>query len=71
MHSVSEYTEETRVIVIEIGSKKIGLIVDEISEVIMIPTESIAEAYTIKAIESEYLLGVAKILTLMKYLNSY
>lgn len=61
MNSLTENTEETRVIVIETGIKKIGLIVDEISEVIMISSESITEAGTIGSnIKSGYLLGVAK-----------
>lgn len=57
----AEYSETTRVLVVEVGSTKVGFIVDEVSEVICIPGNMIVEADEIGgSISSEYLLGVAK-----------
>ncbi|WP_054692740.1 chemotaxis protein CheW [Syntrophomonas palmitatica] len=57
----SDITDDTRIIVIEIGGKRIGLIVDEVSEVINIADERIVPADNIgTGIRIEYILGVAR-----------
>jgi len=57
----SDITDDTRIIIIEIGGKRIGLIVDEVSEVINIADERIVPADNIgTGIRIEYILGVAR-----------
>jgi purine-binding chemotaxis protein CheW len=58
----SEFTDETRVIVVEIGSTKVGLVVDEVLEVLKLPTDIIVPTAVINTgIQDDYLLGVAKL----------
>ena len=62
MNIRTEYTEETRVVVIEVSAKKIGLIVDEVVEVMKIPADMIMMTETINAsINVDYLLGIARL----------
>ena len=62
MNTKTEYTEETRVVVIEVAAKKIGLIVDEVVEVMKIPADMIMMTETINAsINVDYLLGIARL----------
>lgn len=57
----SEYSDTTRVLVVEVGGKKIGLIVDDVSEVIDIQGDVVVDAGGIgEGICTDYLLGVAK-----------
>jgi len=57
----SAVSEDTRVIIVEIGGKRVGLIVDEVSEVIKVPKELVVPADAIgTSIQMEYLLGVAR-----------
>jgi purine-binding chemotaxis protein CheW len=61
LQETSHRKEETRVIVLETGSQKVGIIVDEVSEVVKIPLDLVVAADSIgTSIEAEYLLGVAK-----------
>ncbi len=58
----SEITDETRVIVVEISNKKVGLIVDEVSEVISFPAEEISTADDVGfGIQEKHILGVVRI----------
>ena len=58
----SEITDETRVIVVEISNKKVGLIVDEVSEVISFPAEEISTADDVGfGIKEKHILGVVRI----------
>lgn len=59
----SEYAEESRVIVVEIPTGKLGLVVDGVAEVIKLTGETIIDADSIgvgSSIDQDYLLGVAK-----------
>ncbi len=57
-----EPTKSSRVIVTDIGTKRIGMIVDSASEVLTIPLESIEQAPEIIAgVDADYLQGVGKI----------
>ncbi len=57
----SEITDDTRVIIVEIEGSRVGLIVDEVSEVLKIPEELVVPADNIcTGIKMEYLLGVAR-----------
>jgi len=54
-------TKSTRIIVTEIGSKKVGMVVDRVSEVINIPIENVEGApEMIAGVGTEYIQGVGK-----------
>lgn len=57
---VKEHDEDTRVIVVELGSYPIGIIVDSVEEVIKIPDESVQQLpeSTTTAESKEYMTGV-------------
>ncbi len=56
-----EPTKSSRIIVTDIGTKRIGMIVDSASEVLTIPLESIEQAPEIVAgLDADYLQGVGK-----------
>ncbi|HEY9180646.1 MAG TPA: chemotaxis protein CheW, partial [Candidatus Baltobacteraceae bacterium] len=58
----SEHTKSTRIVVTEIGSKKVGIIVDAVSEVINIPIEQVEDAPDmIAGVGTEYIQGVGKV----------
>jgi purine-binding chemotaxis protein CheW len=62
MGVASVATEETRVIVVEIGSHRVGLIVDEVAEVVKVPADVIVSAGSIgTTISADYLLGIARL----------
>ena len=57
----SERTKNTRIVVTEIGSKRIGMVVDSVSEVLRIPVEQIEDAPDLVAgVDTEYIRGVGK-----------
>jgi purine-binding chemotaxis protein CheW len=57
----SERTKNTRIVVTEIGSKRIGMVVDSVSEVLRIPVEQIEDAPDLVAgADTEYIRGVGK-----------
>lgn len=54
-------TKSTRIIVTEIGSKRVGMVVDSVSEVLNIPIENVEEApEMIAGVGTEYIQGVGK-----------
>lgn len=58
----SEITTETRSVVVEVGGQTVGIIVDEVSEVLRLPVDSIEPPpVVIGGIGSEYLTGVGKL----------
>jgi len=55
-------TKSTRIVVTEIGNKRVGLIVDSVSEVLNIPIEQVEEAPDmIAGAGTEYIQGVGKV----------
>lgn len=74
----SDYTESTRIIIVQVDDKEVGLIVDSANDVIDIPTEKIEQPpEVVGKIESDYIRGVAKLddrllilLNLNKVLNA-
>lgn len=57
----SEKTKHTRIVVTEIGSRRIGMVVDSVSEVLRIPVEQIEDAPDLVAgVDTEYIRGVGK-----------
>lgn len=60
MHRI-DATKSTRIIVTEIGSKRVGIVVDSVSEVNNIPLENVEEApEMIAGVGTEYIQGVGK-----------
>lgn len=58
----TDHTKSTRIVVTEIGSKKVGIIVDSVSEVINIPIEQVEDAPDmIAGVGTEYIQGVGKV----------
>lgn len=74
----TEYTNSTRVIIVQVEDKEVGLIVDSANDVIDIPTEKVEQPpEVVGRIESDYIRGVAKLeerllilLNLNKVLNA-
>jgi purine-binding chemotaxis protein CheW len=57
-----EQTKDSRIVVVDIGGTTIGMIVDEVTEVIRIPSDSIEPPSEIVAAgDSDYLLGIARV----------
>jgi purine-binding chemotaxis protein CheW len=57
----AERTKNTRIVVTEIGNKRIGMVVDSVSEVLRIPVEQIEDAPDLVAgVDTEYIRGVGK-----------
>ncbi len=58
----AERTKNTRIVVTEIGSKRLGMVVDSVSEVLRIPVEQIEDAPELVAgVDTEYIRGVGKL----------
>jgi purine-binding chemotaxis protein CheW len=60
--SASEYTKHSRISVVEIDQRAIGLIVDAVAEVLRIPTSAVEPpSGFITSVDSSYLRGIAKL----------
>jgi purine-binding chemotaxis protein CheW len=58
----AEHTKNTRIVVTEIGSKRVGMVVDSVSEVLRLDVGQIEDApEMISGIDTEYIRGVGKI----------
>ncbi len=58
----AEHTKNTRIVVTEIGAKRVGMVVDSVSEVLRLPLEAIEDApEMIAGVDTEYIRGVGKI----------
>jgi purine-binding chemotaxis protein CheW len=54
-------TKSTRIIVTEIGNKRVGIVVDAVSEVLNLPVENVEDApEMIAGVGTEYIQGVGK-----------
>jgi purine-binding chemotaxis protein CheW len=54
-------TKSTRIIVTEIGTKRVGIVVDSVSEVLNLPIENVEDApEMIAGVGTEYIQGVGK-----------
>jgi|GEM_PF-406085 len=59
---LSDETKDTRIVVMDIGGKPIGCLVDEVTEVLRIPADSVEPpSSVITSSDSHYLLGIAKL----------
>lgn len=74
----TKYTDSTRIIIVQVEDKEVGLIVDAANDVIDIPSDQVEQPpEVVGRIESDYIRGVAKLderllilLNLNKVLNS-
>lgn len=58
----AEHTKNTRIVVTEIGAKRVGMVVDSVSEVLRLATDQIEDApEMITGVDTEYIRGVGKI----------
>jgi purine-binding chemotaxis protein CheW len=58
----AEATKETRIVVAESSSTRVGLIVDSVSEVLLLPLDSVEPTPEVAAgKDAEYLRGIAKL----------
>lgn len=58
----AEHTKNTRIVVTEIGAKRVGMVVDSVSEVLRLPVEEIEDApEMLTGVETEYIRGVGKV----------
>lgn len=58
----SHHTEDTRIMVVEVGGQTVGVVVDEVTEVLRLPQDSIEPPPTVAGgITAEYLTGVGKL----------
>jgi purine-binding chemotaxis protein CheW len=58
----AEHTKNTRIVVTEIGAKRVGMVVDSVSEVLRLPVDAIEDAPDmITGVDTEYIRGVGKI----------
>jgi len=58
----AEHTKSTRIVVTEIGNKRVGIVVDSVSEVLNIPMENVEDAPDmIAGVGTEYIQGVGKV----------
>ena len=58
----AEHTKNTRIVVTEIGAKRVGMVVDSLSEVLRLPVDQIEDApEMLTGVDTEYIRGVGKI----------
>ncbi|GAC1659227.1 MAG: chemotaxis protein CheW [Vulcanimicrobiaceae bacterium] len=58
----TSHTKNTRIVVTEIATKRVGIIVDSVSEVLNLPIENVEEApEMIAGVGTEYISGVGKV----------
>ncbi len=59
---LKEYDKNTRIVVVDIGGNIMGMVVDSVSEVLRLPSDTIEPAPEIATgVNSEYIKGVAKL----------
>lgn len=58
----SEYTKETRIVVVDVGNQDIGVIVDAVTEVLRIASDAVEPpSSVVTTAESDYLMGIVKL----------
>lgn len=58
----ADHTKNTRIVVTEIGNKRVGMVVDSVSEVLRLPLDAIEPAPDmIAGVDTEYICGVGKV----------
>ncbi len=60
--TVTDWTKDTRIVVVDIGKQDIGVVVDAVTEVLRLAATSVEPpSSVITTADSEYLLGIAKL----------
>ena len=60
--TANDFSSESRIMVIDVGGKTIGIIVDAVSEVLRVSNDQIASPPpTVAGLEQEYLTGLVKL----------
>ncbi|MEE8471487.1 MAG: chemotaxis protein CheW, partial [Dehalococcoidia bacterium] len=60
--TVSDETKDSRIVVVDIDGQEVGMVVDAVTEVLRIPTESVEPPSSlITGVDSAYLMGIAKL----------
>jgi purine-binding chemotaxis protein CheW len=59
--ATADYTEDSRIIIVGIGEQTIGIIVDAVTEVVRLQSDSIEPPPTAFAVASKYIQGVGKL----------
>ncbi len=60
--TVSEETKDSRIVVVDISGQEVGMVVDAVTEVLRIPSESVEPpSSVITSADSAYLMGIAKL----------
>ena len=59
--AIADYTDDSRIIVVEIGGQTVGIIVDAVTEVVRLQSDRIEPPPTSFAIDSQYIQGVGKL----------
>ncbi len=60
--SHDDHDKETRIVVVEMGGQRVGLVVDRVSEVLRVPTANIEPpSALVTTVESAYLRAIAKL----------
>jgi purine-binding chemotaxis protein CheW len=58
----AEHTKNTRIVVTEIAAKRVGMVVDSVSEVLRLPVDQIEDApEMLTGVDTEYIRGVGKV----------
>ncbi len=60
--NIADLTKDTRIVVVDIGGRDIGVVVDAVTEVLRLSADKVEPASSvITTSDSEYLLGIAKL----------
>jgi purine-binding chemotaxis protein CheW len=59
--TIADATDDSRIIVVEIKGQTVGIIVDAVTEVVRLQSDSIEPAPTAFAVDSQYIQGVGKL----------
>ncbi len=59
--AIADYTDDSRIIVVEIGNQTVGIIVDAVTEVVRLQSDSIEPPPMAFAIDAQYIQGVGKL----------
>ena len=57
-----EYTKKTKIIIVEIGKRQFGLIVDAVAEVVTLSNDQIEQSLpTVSGLKAEFINGIGKL----------
>ncbi|SDF00904.1 chemotaxis protein CheW [Sporolituus thermophilus] len=59
--TVTDYTDDTRIVIVEVKGQTVGIIVDAVTEVVRLPASSIEPPPPAFVLDAQYLNGVGKL----------